>query len=195
VLKRRENYEIIDPRSVGVTESSIVLTARSGRAALKHRVEKLGYKLTKEKLDHLYLDFLDVADKKKEINDEDLKALVGKEKRGPRSIELASLQVTCGSNTIPTATVALRMQGQCFRESAIGNGPIDASFTAVKKIVNKKVRLEEFLIQAITRGSDDLGKVHVQIAHKGNTFYGFSANTDIITASVEAFIDALAQIV
>jgi len=195
VLKRRENYEIIDPKAVGITESSIVLTARSGRAALKHRVEKLGYKLSKDKLDHLYKEFLDVADKKKEVNDEDLKVLVGKEKRGPRSIELASLQVTCGSNSIPTATVALRMQGECFRESAIGNGPIDASFTAVKKIVNKKVRLEEFLIQAITRGSDDLGKVHVQVAHKGNTFYGFSANTDIVTASVEAFIDALAQIV
>jgi 2-isopropylmalate synthase len=195
VLKRRENYEIIDPRTVGIMESSIVLTARSGRAALKHRIERLGYQLSKTKLDHLYQEFLDVADKKKEVNDEDLKVLVGKEKRGQRSIELASLQVTCGSNSIPTATVALQMQGECYRESAIGNGPIDASFTAVKKIVNKKVRLEEFLIQAITRGSDDLGKVHVQIEHRGNTFYGFSANTDIVTASVEAFIDALAQIV
>lgn len=194
VLKKRQNYEIIDPKAVGITESSIVLTARSGRAALKHRVERLGYALSKEKLDHLYQEFLDVADKKKEVNDEDLKILVGKEKRGPRSIELASLQVTCGSCAIPTATVALRMQGQTFRESAIGNGPIDASFTAIKKIVNKKVRLEEFLIQAITRGSDDLGKVHIQIQHKGSTYYGFSANTDIVTASVEAFIDALAQI-
>jgi 2-isopropylmalate synthase len=195
VLKKRENYEIIDPRAVGINESSIVLTARSGRAALKHRLERLGYMLSKAKLDRLYQEFLNVADKKKEVNDEDLKVLVGKEKRGPRSIELAALQVTCGNNSIPTATVTLEMQGQQFIESAIGNGPIDASFTAVKKIVNKKVRLEEFLIQAITRGSDDLGKVHVQIAHKGATYYGFSANTDIVTASVEAFIDALAQIV
>ena len=195
VLKRRENYEIIDPRSVGINESSIVLTARSGRAAMKHRIEKLGYKLSKAKLDHLYQEFLEVADKKKEINDEDLKVLVGKEKRGPRSIELISLQVTCGSNSIPTATVALEIQGEVTKESAIGNGPIDASFTAVKKIVNKKVRLEEFLIQAITRGSDDLGKVHVQVAYKGNILYGFTANTDIVTASVEAYIDAHAQIV
>jgi 2-isopropylmalate synthase len=96
---------------------------------------------------------------------------------------------------MPTASVALVMNGECYRESALGNGPIDAAFTAVKKIVKKKVRLEEFLIQAITRGSDDLGKVHVQVQHKGNTFYGFSANTDIVTASVEAFVDALAQIV
>ncbi len=195
VLKRRENYEIIDPKHVGINESSIVLTARSGRAALKHRVEKLGYKLTTEKLEHLYQKFLEIADKKKDINDEDLKVLVGKEQRGPRNIELHSLQVTCGISAIPTATVAIQMLGECFQESAIGNGPIDAAFTAVKKIVKKKVRLEEFLIQAITRGSDDLGKVHVQVEHKGNTYYGFSANTDIVTASVEAYIDALAQIV
>ncbi len=195
VLKKRENYEIIDPKAVGINESSIVLTARSGRAALRHRVEKLGYKLDKAKIDHLYEEFLEVADKKKEVNDEDLKILVGKEKRGPRSIELSALQVTCGTNAIPTATVELEMQGQKIIESAVGNGPIDASFTAVKRIVNKKVRLEEFLIQAITRGSDDLGKVHIQIQHKGSTYYGFSANTDIVTASVEAFIDALAQVV
>jgi 2-isopropylmalate synthase len=195
VLKKRENYEIIDPRQVGISESSIVLTARSGRAALKHRVEKLGYKLTKDKLDHLYQEFLIVADKKKDVNDEDLKALVGKEKRGPRSIEVESLQVTCGSNSIPTATVGLEMNGEIFWESSMGNGPIDAAFSAVKKIVKKKVRLEEFLIQAITRGSNDLGKVHVQVEHKGNTYYGYSANTDIVTASVEAFVDALAQII
>ena len=195
VLKKRENYEIIDPRTVGINESSILLTARSGRAALKHRVEKLGYKLSKAKLDHLYEEFLDVADKKKEVNDEDLKVLVGKEKRGPRIIEVEILQVTCGLNSIPSATVGLQIHGESFLETATGNGPIDAAFTAVKKMVNKKVRLEEFLIQAITRGSDDLGKVHVQVQHKGSTFYGFSANTDIVTASVEAFVDALAQII
>ncbi len=194
VLKKRENYEIIDPKSVGVHESSIVLTARSGRAALKHRVEKLGYKLSKEKLDQLYQEFLIIADKKKDINDDDLQVLVGKAERGPRSIELAALQVICGKSTFPTATVTLRMHGVSNTESAKGNGPIDASFNAVKRIVKKKVRLEEFLIQAITRGSNDLGKVHVQVQHKGNIYYGFSASTDIVTASVEAFVDALAQI-
>ena len=194
VLKKRENYEIIDPKSVGVQESSIVLTARSGRAALRHRVEKLGYKLTKEKLDRLYLKFLILADQKKDVNDDDLLALVGKEEKQPRSIELNALQVICGKSTFPTATVTLKIHGEVHTESARGNGPIDASFNAVKQIVKKKVRLEEFLIQAITRGSNDLGKVHVQVQHKGNMFYGFSASTDIVTASVEAFIDALAQI-
>ena len=194
VLKRRENYEIIEPKSVGVLESSIVLTARSGRAALKHRLEKLGYKLSKEKLEHLYEEFLQLADKKKDITDEDLYVIAGKEQRGPRNIELESLQVICGKSTYPTATVTLKIYGTSHTESARGNGPVDAAFTAVKKIVKKKVRLEEFLIQAITRGSNDIGKVHVQVHNKGVMYYGFSASTDIITASVEAFVDALAQI-
>jgi len=92
------------------------------------------------------------------------------------------------------ATVTLSILGEIHTASATGNGPIDAAFSAVKQLITKKVRLEEFLIQAITRGSDDLGKVHVQVDYKGIMYYGFSASTDIITASVEAFIDALAQI-
>lgn len=195
VLKKRENYEIIDPKSVGINESSILLTARSGRAALKHRLDKLGYKLSQKKLDGVYEEFLDLADRKKEIIDEDLLLLVGKEERGPRTIELKQLQVLCGSSVLPSATVSLMMSGEIVTETSQGNGPIDAAFSAVKKIVKKRVRLEEFLIQAITRGSNDLGKVHVQVHHKGVMYYGFSANTDIVTASVEAFIDALAQIV
>ncbi len=191
VLKNRENYEIIDPKEVGVVESSIVLTARSGRAALKHRLEKLGFKLSKAKLETTYEKFLDVADKKKDINDEDLLVLVGNEKRDDKTIKLDLLQVVCGRSSVPVATVRLKMYGATITETAEGNGPIDAAFSAVKKIVKRKVRLEEFLIQAITRGSDDLGKVHVQIMYKGKMYYGFSASTDIITASVEAYIDAI----
>ncbi len=191
VLKNRENYEIIDPKEVGINESSIVLTARSGRAALKHHIDKLGFKLSKKKLDETYEKFLDLADKKKDITDEDILILVGKEKREDTSIKLDLLQVVCGKSSVPVATVRLNMYGAMITETAEGNGPIDAAFSAVKKIVKKKVRLEEFLIQAITRGSDDLGKVHVQIVYKGVMYYGFGASTDIITASVEAYIDAL----
>ena len=158
-------------------------------------MEKLGYKLDQKKLDHLYHEFLNLADQKKQIEDDDLEVLAGMEKRGSRNLEMESLQVVCGKSTYPTATVTLKLNGESFTESARGNGPIDAAFSAVKLIVKKRVRLEEFLIQAITRGSDDLGKVHVQIQHKGGMYYGFSASTDIITASVEAFVDSLAQIV
>jgi 2-isopropylmalate synthase len=195
VLKNRENYEIIDPAEVGVKESSIVLTARSGRAALKHRLEVLGYTLESLELEEVYQQFLNLADKKKDVGDEDLEVLVGtgREKQD-RALKLESLQVMCGKSTIPTATVQVSFNGDVFTETASGNGPIDASFSAVKKLVKRKVHLEEFLIQAITRGSDDLGKVHVQVEHKGHTYYGFSANTDIITASVEAFLDAISKI-
>lgn len=196
VLKRRENYEIINPKSVGINESSIVLTARSGRAALKHRLERLGYNFDKEQLDHVYDKFLELADKKKDLTDEDLKILAGKEAaEDKRRIHLKRLQVVSGLNSVPVATVALEINGETFTATTEGNGPIDASFTAVKQIVKRRAKLEEFLIQAITRGSDDLGKVHVQIENKGVIYYGFSASTDIITASVEAYVDALSQIV
>ncbi len=196
VLKRRENYEIINPKTVGITESSILLTARSGRAALRHRLEKLGYSFSKKALDGIYEEFLKLADSKKEVIDEDLKMLAGASSRDiKRNLHLFNLQVICGKGTSPVATVKLEWNGECHEATANGNGPVDASINAVKEILKKKVRIEEFLIQAITRGSDDLGKVHMQVEHKNVVFYGFSASTDIITASVEAFIDAMSQIV
>ncbi len=195
VLKDRLNYEIIDPVDVGVKESSIMLTARSGRAALKHRLQLLGYEFEPAEMDEIYEKFLEMADSKKDVTEEDLEVLAGSEKaKGKRPIELISLQVLCGRSTIPTATVQISIRGDVFTETATGNGPIDASFSAVKNLLKRRVRLEEFLIQAITRGSDDLGKVHVQVNHKGMNYYGFSAHTDIVTASVEAFLDALSKI-
>jgi 2-isopropylmalate synthase len=194
VLKKRENYEIIDPVEVGIKESSIILTARSGRAALNHHLEMLGFKFGKEELDDIYHRFLILADKKKDINDEDIKILAGVVFQGEKSLKLDHLQVTCGKSLIPVATVGVKINGEVHISTASGNGPIDAAFTAVKQLISKTVHLEEFLIQAITKGSDDIGKVHIQVEHKGKTYYGFSANTDIITASVEAFIDAIAKI-
>jgi len=194
VLKNRENYEIIDPVEVGIRESSIILTARSGRAALNHRLELLGFNFGKEEIDDIYHRFLLLADKKKEINDEDIKILAGVVFQGEKSLKLDLLQVSCGKTLIPVATVGIKINGEVHYSTASGNGPIDAAFTAVKQLISKTVHLEEFLIQAITKGSDDLGKVHIQVEHQGKIFYGFSANTDIITASVEAFIDALAKI-
>jgi 2-isopropylmalate synthase len=194
VLKNRENYEIIDPVEVGVKESSIILTARSGRAALNHHLELLGFHFGKEEIDDIYHRFLLLADKKKDINDEDIRILAGEVFSGEKSLKLDTLQVSCGKTLIPVATVGIKINGELHLSTASGNGPIDAAFTAVRQLISKTVHLEEFLIQAITKGSDDLGKVHIQVEHEGRTYYGFSANTDIITASVEAFIDAIAKI-
>jgi 2-isopropylmalate synthase len=196
VLKKRENYEIIDPVDVGISESSINLTARSGRAALKHRLTKLGYDIRKNELDSIYVKFLELADRKKDIKDDDLQALVGKpEARQDQGIKLERLQVLCGKTAIPTATVTLNFSGESFTETSSGNGPVDAAFDAIRKLIHQRFRLEEFLVQAITRGSDDVGKVHIQIESKGNYYYGFSGNTDIVTASVEALLDAINKIV
>ncbi len=196
VLKKRENYEIINPVDVGISESSINLTARSGRAALKHRLAKLGHELGKTQLDKIYLKFLELADRKKDIKDDDLQVLVGKpEIQQVKGIKLQRLQVLCGKTAIPTATVTLNFNGEDYTETSSGNGPIDASFAAIKKLIHQRFRLEEFLVQAITRGSDDVGKVHIQIESKGNYYYGFAGNTDIITASVEALLDAVNKIV
>ena len=191
VLKNRENYEIMDPTDVGINESSILLTARSGRAALNHRLELLGFELTKEKLDAVYQDFLKLADRKKDIRDDDIALLVGDATRQEKRIKLDFLQVVTGKNLIPMATIRLNIAGELFDATASGNGPVDAAIKAVKMIIHRQVTIDEFLVQAITRGSDDVGKVHMQVEYNGTMFHGFSANTDIITASVEAFLDAI----
>ena len=195
VLKNRENYEIIDPQDVGISESSIVLSARSGRAALNHHLQRLGFTLTTEELDDAYNKFLKLADRKKDINDDDLYVIVGVGKaEQKRTMKLKYLNVVCGKSAVPMATVQLIIDGEVCQATSSGSGPIDASFNAVRQLVQKKANLEEFLIQAVTRGSDDVGKVHVQVENKGNIYYGFSANTDIVTASTEAFIDAISKI-
>ncbi|MDR1343377.1 MAG: 2-isopropylmalate synthase [Prevotellaceae bacterium] len=189
-LKKRETYEIINPKDVGLNQSSIILTARSGRAALKHRLESIGVKLTKSELDETYLRFLELADRKKEINDDDLMVLVARDRSVDKSIRLVGLQVFCGKNLQATATVTLCYNGQELTEAGLGNGPVDASLNAVRSIVKQKIHLEDFVIQTITRGSSDIGKVHMSIDYKGILYYGFGANTDIVQASVEAFLDA-----
>lgn len=191
VLKNRESYEIIDPKDVGIDENSIVLTARSGRAALKHRLHILGVELDKEKLDKAYRDFLKLADRKKDINDDDILMLVGKDRSANARIAIDYLQVTSGIGMRPVASIGLKIAGEKFEAAASGNGPVDAAINAVKQIIHRKMTVQEFLIQAITKGSDDVGKVHITVSYEGVHYYGFSANTDIVAASVEAFIDAI----
>ncbi|OGK13711.1 2-isopropylmalate synthase [Candidatus Roizmanbacteria bacterium RIFCSPLOWO2_01_FULL_38_12] len=194
VLKERENYEIIDPKDVGIQASSIILTARSGRAALYHHLKRLGYKLSEKELAKVYKKFLELADKKKDINDSDLHILIG-EKLDTKGIQLELLEVVCGTPIKPMATVKLKVHDKEYLVAANGNGPVDAAFKAVDKIVKKKLDLEEFLVQAITEGSDDIGKVHLQVKYKNGMYYGFGADTDIVVASVKAYIDVLNKVI
>lgn len=191
VLKNRESYEIIDPTDIGLDENSIVLTARSGRAALKHRLQLLGVEIDGERLQEVYQNFLKLADQKKIINDDDILLLVGMERAENHHIKLDYLQVVSGKGVRPVASICLDVAGEKFEASASGNGPVDAAIKALKRIINREMTLQEFLIQAITKGSDDTGKVHMQVEHDGVVYYGFSGNTDIVAASVEAYIDAI----
>ena len=192
VLKNVETYEIMNPKDVGLDDNAIVLTARSGRAALKYRMGVLGINIdNEEKIDKIYREFLKLADQKKEVTDDDILVLAGADRADTRAVSLDYLQVTTGKGFKSVASIGLDISGQKFEEAATGNGPVDAAVKALKKVIQKKMVLKEYTVQAITKGSDDLGKVHVQVEYDGNLYYGFGANTDIVTASVEAYIDCI----
>ena len=191
VIKDMSTYEIIDPKDIGLDGNAIVLTARSGRAALRTRLETLGVNLSDEKLDKTYQEFLRLADKKKDIGDEDLLVLTGMDRSDNHHVKLEFLQVTSGVGVRPVASIGLDIAGEKFEAAAVGNGPVDAAITALKEIIRRPMVLKEFTIQNITKGSNDVGKVHMQVEHDGKLYYGFSANTDIVAASVEAYIDCI----
>ena len=191
VLKNVETYEIIDPKDVGIDDNAIVLTARSGRAALKHRLSVLGVELEQDRLDKVYEEFLKLADRKKDIHDDDILVLAGADRSRNHRIKLEYLQVTSGVGVRSVASLGLNISGESFEAAASGNGPVDAAIQALKKIINRHMTLKEFTIQAISKGSDDMGKVHMQVEYDGQIYYGFGANTDIVAASVEAYIDCI----
>ena len=192
VLKNVQTYEIINPKDVGLDDNSIVLTARSGRAALKYRLHVNGIEVDDEsKLDNLYKKFLELADKKKEVSDADILALAGANSAETNNIKLDYLQVTTGKGVKSVASIGLNISGQHFEEASSGNGPVDAAIKALKRIIRKEMTLKEFTIQAIDKGSDDVGKVHMQVEYNGHIYYGFGDNTDIVTASVEAYVDCI----
>lgn len=196
VLKNRENYEIMDPKDVGLVDNSIVLTARSGRAALKDRYEKLGVTLKGDALDDTYQKFLKLADVNKNIQDTDLLGLIGEEAsaREARKIKLQYLQVLSGTQS-PAALIRVKIGDEEFTGTATGNGPIDASINALRTIIHEQCTLQEFLVQAMTRGSDDSGRVHVTLESSGQYVHGFAVHTDIVMAGVEAYIDGINKLI
>ena len=192
VIKDVSTYEIIDPKDVGLDDNSIVLTARSGRAALKYRLRVLGVHIENERrIDKIYQKFLKLADQKKEVTDVDILMLAGADTAEAHAVKLDFLQVTTGMGVRSVSSIGLDISGQKFEAASTGNGPVDAAIRALKKIIMKDMTMKEFTIQAISKGSDDVGKVHMQVEYNGNLYYGFGANTDIVTASVEAYIDCI----
>ncbi len=197
VLKERTTYEIIDPQDVGINESKIVLTARSGRHALAHRLAELGYSFDEVQIDRLYQSFLELADRKKQVYDQDLQKLVSNETSTVRQTwELLHVQVSCGDKMIPTATVTVRNnEGSMITDSCHGTGPVDAVYRAVNRIVKEPNELIEFSIQAVTEGIDALADVTVRIRHGNDVYTGRGAHTDIVVASGRAYVHALNKLI
>ncbi|HXG25018.1 MAG TPA: alpha-isopropylmalate synthase regulatory domain-containing protein, partial [Chthonomonadales bacterium] len=193
VLKERTTYEIIDPHEVGIPESKILLSARSGRHALQHRLAELGYHLNESQIDKVYERFLQVADRKKMVYDEDLEAIVADETSAVHvSYELLHVQVSCGDHSIPTATVQLRGPDEkVVIDSAHGTGPVDAIYRAINRIVKVENDLIEFSVQAVTEGIDALAEVTIRIRQGNDIYTGRGASTDICVASAKAYMHAL----
>ncbi|MCQ2066267.1 MAG: 2-isopropylmalate synthase [Bacteroidaceae bacterium] len=191
ILKMKETYEIIDPKDIGLEDNSIILTARSGHAALKHRLAELNIELTKEELDIAYEKFLRLADVKQDITDEDIMKIAGRDLNDIAPVRLDYLKAVSGTGVQTRAHVRLIVDGEYKSAIMRGNGPVDASIKCVKKIIGRKMLIREFFIQAMDKGCDDIGKVHMQVEYNGSRYYGFAADTDIVKASVLAFINAV----
>ena len=199
VIKGRDTYEIIDPAIVGAKGSSIVLSARSGHAALRKRLEDLGYDVgDKEHFDKIYRDFLDLADRKKEVMDEDLHSLMGERARNEDALyQLKATQISCGQPLTPTATVTIvDPEGKEHIACEYGTGPIDALYKAIDKVVQADCDLSEFSVQSVTRGIDALGEVTVRImSADGEVFSGRGSECDITVSSAKAYLNALNRMI
>ncbi len=195
VLKERTTYEIMDPKDVGLSKSAIVLGKHSGRHALKAKLEELGYELSPEDLDRVFKRFKELADKKKEIFDEDLAAIVAEEiwriTDAPDRYTLSYLHVAAGCRIKPVAAVGIEIDGQKKFETSAGVGPVDAAFNAVKRLTNTKSTLLKYTVNSITGGTDAQGEVSVRLEEDGKVVTGKGADPDIITASVKAYLNAL----
>ena len=194
ITKMRQTFEIMDPADIGHPRGTVfVLNKNSGRHGLKSRLDELGYEVTIQELDHLFAAFKDLADKKGEIDDRDLEALVSGERRSVEDIyKLELLQVTCGNHLIPTATVRIiGPNGAIAETTATGTGPVDAAYKALNELIGVKNRLLEYGINSVTEGIDAQGEVTVRIEADERTFVGRSADTDIIVASAKALLNAI----
>lgn len=199
VLKDAQNFEIMTPESVGLTQSRLVLGKHSGRHALKKRLEELGYNVEGDALNQVFARFKDLADSKKNVTDADLEALMADEFNKPQEFfSLGDIQVTCGTMGMPTATVRLTTgKGESFIHAAVGKGPVDASYRAIDAIVKAPNTLLEYSVHSVTEGIDALGEVTVRISPPGGqrSFGGYGADADIIVASVKAYMAALNRMI
>ncbi len=197
VLKNRLTYEIVDARTVGLSDNRISLGKLSGRSAVRARLEELGYDLSREDLDDAFARFKDLADRKREITDRDLEAIVSEQVQQPEArYQLKLVQVSCGSSLSPTATVTLADEdGKEQTMASIGTGPVDAVCQALNGLAGVPNELVEFSVKSVTEGIDAIGEVTIRLRRDGELYSGHSADTDVVVAAAQAFVNALNRLV
>jgi 2-isopropylmalate synthase len=196
ILKKRETYEIMDPREVGWLQTELPLTKHSGRAALKARLRHLGFKMTEDEIGGIFARFKEIGDKKKFVYDDDLTALVeGQITEVPETWSLDYLSVTSGNHAVPTATVRLQRSGPgggAQQDASIGDGPVDAALRAMDRITKTRGKLMDYQLRAVSEGKDALGEVTVKVDFgTGELVTGKGASTDVIEASARAYLNAV----
>ena len=192
IIKMPITYEIIDPKTVGVPSSSLVMGKHSGRHAFKERLAELGYSLNDENFNRAFTAFQQLAEKKKVIANKDIESLVAEEQRTVSELyHLDRIQVTCGDRGVPTAAVRLVVGGKVVEDAALGTGPVDAVYKAINRLVNVANKLTEFSVKSVSEGIDAIGEVLIRIESDGITYTGRGADTDIIVASAKAYMNAL----
>jgi 2-isopropylmalate synthase len=195
-LKARSTYEIMTPQSIGLHQSRLVLGKHSGRHAFREKLKELGYSLTDDDTEKAFQRFIGLADKKKEVSDRDLNALLKEELVAiPESFILDYIHISSGNQTVPTATVRLTRGEARTEEAACGSGPIDAVYRAIDRASGIPVQLESYALQAVTGGKDALGEVTVRITANGSSCTGRGISTDVIEASARAYVHALNKLV
>jgi 2-isopropylmalate synthase len=197
VLKNRLTYEIIDARTIGLTDNRISLGKLSGRSAVRARLEELGYTLQGDDLDDAFARFKELADRKREITDRDLEAIVSDHTQQLEACyQLIGVQVSCGTNLQPTATVTLSsVNGEQRTVASIGTGPVDAVCQALNQLVQVPNELVEFSVKSVTEGIDAMGEVTIRLRHEGRLYSGHAADTDVVVAAAQAFVNALNRLV
>jgi 2-isopropylmalate synthase len=195
ILKKRNTYEIMDPKDVGVSESQLVLGKHSGRHAFRERLQALGFHLNEEQLNKAFLRFKEVADRKKDIFDADLRIIVRDETMVAKPVwQLDSFQVNSGTQIKPKAVVVVKKKGAELTGESSGDGPVDACFKAIDQVTNLKAKLEDFRLEAVTSGKDALGHVSLTLKIKDSITSGHGSSTDIIEAAIRAYLDAVNKI-
>ncbi len=196
ILKERTTYEIMTPKSIGLGGSRMVLGRHTGRHGFVDRCKQLGFKLTEDELEQAYQRFLEIADKKKEVFDEDIAAIINDEIRIVEQIyELQYLHVVSGTSTLPTASIKIRAKDETKQAAACGDGPVDAAYEAIREATGLSPKLASYSIRAVTGGKEALGEATVKITEAGRTYIGRGISTDIIEASAKAYVDAINRMV